>query len=378
MEKTQAVADGSGQAQILVVDDSPLNIALLERLLSDCRVYAVRDSASVFRLLDRIHPDLVLLDTTMPRIDGFEICRRIKADQHWGEIPVILTTELGTPEKETKGLMLGAVDCISKPFHAAVVQARVRTHLSLGLARRQLARQNHLLEEEVSRRTAQLERALQQVRDASMETIIRLSRAAEYKDEDTGAHVLRIAHYVGVIARQLSLGQDAIDVLMRAAPLHDVGKIGIPDRILMKPGPLTAEEFDVIKTHPEIGARLLAGSRSEIIRLAEVLALTHHERWDGGGYPRGLAGHDIPLPGRILTVADMFDALVSRRPYKEPFSIPVSLNIIRQHRGTALDPDVVDGFFRSESEIIEIKTAYEDRNLSPLFGRLPARAANGG
>jgi putative two-component system response regulator len=367
------VADEIGQSQILVVDDSPLNVALLERLLSDWKVHAAKDSASAFRLLDRVRPDLVLLDITTPGMDGFEVCRRIKADPRWCDIPVVFTTEPGNPEKETMGLMLGAVDCIAKPFHAAVVQARVRTHLSLGLARRQLARQNHLLEEEVTKRTAQLERALQQIRDASTETIIRLSRAAEYRDEDTGAHVLRIAHYVGVIARHLSMEQGAIDVLMRAAPLHDVGKIGIPDRILMKPGPLTAEEFDVIKTHPEIGARLLTGSRSEIIRLAELLALTHHERWDGGGYPRGLAGHDIPLPGRILTVADMFDALVSRRPYKEPFPISTSLDIIRQHRGTALDPAVVDGFFRGESEIVEIKTAYEDRNLSPLFGHLPPR-----
>jgi len=371
------VAAELGRRQVLVVDESPLNIALLERVLPDLKVSGASDSATVFDLLDRVPPDLVLLDTTTPRFDGFEICRRIKAHRQWRDIPVILATEPNAPEKETMGLMLGAVDCVSKPFHPAVVRARVRTHLSLSLARRQLARQNQLLEAEVKKRTEQLERALQQIKDASMETIIRLSRAAEYKDEDTGTHVLRMAHYAGVIARQLSIEEGAVDVLMRAAPLHDVGKIGVPDRILMKPGALTAEEFEVIKTHPEIGARLLAGSRSAIIRLAEVLALTHHERWDGRGYPRGLARDDIPLPGRILTVADMFDALVSRRPYKEPFPIPKSLDIIRQHRGTALDPEVVDAFFRAESEIIEIKTAFEDRNLSPLFGHPPASKPSG-
>ena len=368
-------ADDSGPAQILVVDDAPLSLALLERLLSAWKVYAASDSATVFSLLDRVHPDLILLDAATPRIDGFEICRRLKADHRWRDIPVIFMTEPGTPEKETMGLMLGAVDCISKPFHAAVVQARLRTHLSLALAQRQLARHNQLLEEEVNRRTAQLERALVQVKDAAMETIIRLSRAAEYKDEDTGAHVIRMGQYVGAIARQLSIGDHAIDVLMRAAPLHDVGKIGIPDRILMKPGALTAEEFEVIKTHPDIGARLLAGSRSEIIRMAEVLALTHHERWDGAGYPRNLAGTDIPLPGRILAVADIFDALVSRRPYKEPFPVPKSLDIIGRYRGNALDPDVVDAFFRAESEIVEIKHAYEDRHLSPLFDQSPQGTA---
>lgn len=375
-----ATADEIEQAQILIVDDEPANVAVLARLLSEWTTHTAQDGADVFRLLDLLHPDLILLDIRMPGADGFEICRRIKADDRWRDIPVIFMTGLSTPENETMGLTLGAVDYISKPFSAAVVRARVRTHLSLALAGQKLARHNQLLEEQVARRTAQLEEALQQVKDASMETIIRLSRAAEYKDEDTGTHVVRMGYYAAAIGGQLSLGDRSVDLLMRAAPLHDIGKIGVPDRILTKPGALTAEEFEVIKTHPEIGARLLAGSQSDIIRLGEVLALTHHEYWNGDGYPRGLKGTEIPLPGRILSVADIFDALISRRPYKEPFPLDKSLDIIRRGRGTTFDPDVVDAFFRAESEIVEIRAAFQDTTFSPLFvwaphGLAPSNAA---
>ncbi|MFB3855344.1 MAG: HD domain-containing phosphohydrolase [Vicinamibacterales bacterium] len=352
---------------MLIVDDLPSNLALLPRLLSEWNTRTAGSAAEAFSLLESIHPDLILLDIAMPGTDGFEVCRRLKADDRWRDIPVIFMTGLNTPDNETTGLALGAVDYITKPFNAAVVRARVRTHLSLALAGRKLLRQNQELEERVAKRTEELAAALEQVNDAAMETIIRLSRAAEYKDEDTGAHVVRMGGYAAAIAARLSLPSHSVELLRRAAPLHDVGKIGIPDRILLKPGALTPEEFEVIKGHPDLGGRILAGSRSEVIRLGEVLARTHHERWNGTGYPRGLKGTEIPLPGRILAVADTFDALISRRPYKEPFSLEKSMEIVRRANGTWFDPDVVKAFFEAENEILDIKGAYEDRGFSPLF-----------
>jgi putative two-component system response regulator len=363
------MADEIDSQQILIVDDLPENLALLARLLSNWKTLRAQDAGEVFRVLDSCQPDLILLDIMMPGVDGFDICRRLKADDRWRDIPVIFMTGSNSPEGETMGLTLGAVDYIPKPFSAAAVRARVRLHLSLALARKNLARHNEVLERQVALRTARLEDALQQLQDASMETIIRLCRAAEYRDEDTGSHLVRIAFLGAAIARQMALPRDSVDLLMRAAPLHDIGKIGIPDRVLLKPGRLDAEEFELVKTHTVLGAKILQGSRAEIIRLGEVIALTHHEQWSGDGYPRGLKGTEIPLPGRILAVADVFDALTSRRPYKEPFPIDKSLEILCKRRGTTFDPDVVDAFVAAETEVVEIANSYTNGQISPLFFR---------
>jgi putative two-component system response regulator len=237
----------------------------------------------------------------------------------------------------------------------------VKTQLSLAAARRALAEQNAHLEEAVARRTAELRDAMERVRAGSLETIVRLSKAAEYKDDDTGQHVLRMSHYSAAVARRLGREGVAVERLLHAAPMHDIGKIGIPDRILLKPGKLDPAEWDIMKRHAEMGAGILTGSQADIIRLAEVVAFSHHEKWDGSGYPRGLAGEGIPIEGRIVAIGDVFDALTTRRPYKPAFPNEKSFAILREGRGRHFDPQVVDAFFAVQAEILAIKERFQDR-----------------
>jgi putative two-component system response regulator len=363
--------DDIPQAHVLVVDDVPTNFALLARILEGYRVTTVASSHELFQALHGgLRPDLILLDIMMPDETGFAACARLKECEEWRDIPVIFVTGLTSPEDETIGLEKGAVDYIAKPLVPAVVRARVKTHLALASATRRLASESRTLEERLSERTVQLRDALRSLQEASHETIVRLARAAEYKDEDTGAHIVRMGQYGAAVARRLGLGEETAELLLRAAPMHDVGKIGVPDRVLLKRGRLDAEEFEIVKTHTELGARILAGSQSRIIQLGEVLAFAHHERLDGAGYPRGLKGDAIPLPARIVAVADTFDALVSRRPYKDPLPLDVSFEILGSLRGSAFDPCVVDAFLSIDTEIIEIVGTYRDVTPSPLFGGL--------
>ncbi|RPJ67697.1 MAG: response regulator [Acidobacteria bacterium] len=352
---------------ILLIDDTPANLGLLARHLSGYRTHLAGDGEEAFKALDAgLRPDLILLDVMLPGQDGFEVCRRLKADATLREVPVIFMAGIGA-DHETSGFAAGGVDFITKPFNHEVVRARVDTHLALANARRRLAEDKAILEEQVAQRTEQLAEALKAVNQSSLETIVRLARAAEYKDEDTGEHVLRMSYYAAAIARRLGLAAHFTGLLLRAAPMHDIGKIGIPDRVLLKRGPLTPDEREIIKRHPEIGAKILSGSHADVMMLGEVCALTHHERWDGTGYPRGLGGADIPLPGRILAVADSFDALTSRRPYKEAWSVEDSFAALRDLRGEAYDPQVVDAFFEAQHEILDIKATYVDKAVSPLF-----------
>jgi putative two-component system response regulator len=223
------------------------------------------------------------------------------------------------------------------------------------------------LEKEIEKRTRQLQEAYDQVTEASLDTIHRLSRAAEYKDEHTGEHIQRMSHYCVAIGNQLALPAKVLDSILYAAPMHDLGKIGIPDRILLKPRKLNPDEWKIMKQHTIIGAQILTGSRVGYIRLAKVIALTHHERWDGNGYPRGIPGKKIPLSGRICAVADVFDALTSKRPYKSAFSVEKSTAIIKEDSGSRFDPDVVDAFFRARKEIMEIRARYADRRQSRMM-----------
>jgi putative two-component system response regulator len=221
--------------------------------------------------------------------------------------------------------------------------------------------QQHL-EEMVAERTEELRQAIGRIKLASLDTIHRLARAAEYRDEDTGTHIQRMSHYSAAIARRMGLSDVEVENLLYAAPMHDVGKIGIPDRILLKTGSLDADEWEIMKKHTTIGAEILRGSDAKFIQLAEVVALTHHEKWDGSGYPRGLRGSDIPLAGRIVAIADAFDALTSRRPYKEPYSMEKAFNTIRDGSGTHFDPDLVDTFFAVESEVLAVSKEYKDKH----------------
>ncbi len=352
---------------VLIVDDADEERASLARILSAFRPVSAGSAAEALAILEAgAAPDVILLDVVMPGVDGFDLCRQLKADDRWRDIPVVFITGLGDEAHEAAALELGTVDYIAKPFNPAVIRARVRTHLALQAAKETIVRQNLALEDQVAIRTTQLEAALQQVRKASLETIIRLSWAAEYKDEDAGEHVLRLSYYSAAIARRLGLPEEEVEALLRAAPMHDIGKIGVPDRVLLKPGPLDVGEWELMKQHTTIGARILAGSVSETIRLAGVIALSHHESWDGSGYPQGLRGEEIPLVARIVTVADTFDALMSKRPYKQPCSLDTSLEVVRGRRGGKLAPAVVDAFLAVKDDIVEICATYQDRDVSPL------------
>jgi putative two-component system response regulator len=236
----------------------------------------------------------------------------------------------------------------------------VQTHLELKAARDALREENSQLEAHVKTRTADLQVALDRLHKSAVDTVLRLGLAAEYRDDQTGRHVLRMAHYAVAVARQLGFAAEALDELFHAALMHDIGKLAMPDSILHKPGPLDPTEWAVMKRHPLVGARILSGSDSEIIRLAEVVALTHHEKWDGSGYPHGLKGSTIPLVGRIVAICDVFDALSVRRPYKEALPLDRTYEILRSGNGSHFDPDVVRAFFAAESEILRVRESYQD------------------
>ena len=347
---------------VLVVDDLAENIDILGGILSP--EYNIKIALNGQKALDIAAganpPDLILLDIIMPGMDGYEVCQHLKDNPKTRKIPVVFVTAMDEVSNERRGFELGAVDFITKPVSPPIVRARVRTHLAL-------YDQNRVLEEKVTEKTALLRQALLDLKGSSLETIFRLTQAAEYRDEDTGEHIQRMSNYAAAVARKLGLGDNTIEWVLHAAPMHDIGKIGIPDSILLKPGKLDADEWEIMKQHTIIGGKILADSKAGYIRLGEVIALTHHEKWDGSGYPRGLKGREIPLVGQIVAIADVFDALTTRRPYKEPFSLEKSYAIIREGRGSHFKPDVVDAFFDIEEEILAIKERYKDTGDSLLY-----------
>ena len=343
----------SDQGTILVVDDERLNINLLVELLGDRYTVLVAKSGeqALARARGNPVPELILLDIMMPEMDGYEVLRRLRDNPATRAIPVIFITAMGEVGDETKGFELGAVDYITKPFSPPVVLARVATQLSLERARRQLADQNRLLEVKVEERTRELELT----RDVTMHSLASL---AETRDNETGNHIRRTQHYVRLLAEMLRehpkfsdyLDTPTIDLLFKSAPLHDVGKVGVPDSILLKPGKLTDEEFEVMKTHTTLGRDAIESSErtlgegASFLRLIREIAYTHHEKWDGSGYPQGLAGEAIPVSGRLMAIADVYDALISKRVYKPAFPHDKAVAIIREGRSSHFDPDMVDGF----------------------------------
>ena len=351
--------------EILIVDDTPLNLDVLSSLLATFRPRIASDGATALRLAQENPPDLILLDVMMPDLDGFEVCRRLQDDPRTCEIPVIFITALGDQANETAGFQVGGVDYITKPFNPMVVRARVETHLELKAVRDALRDENARLESRVQARTAELQNALNRLLEGAVDTVLRLGLAAEYKDDQTGRHVLRMAHYAVAVARQLGWGAENLDRLFHAALMHDIGKLALPDSILQKSGPLTPEEWAVMKRHPLVGARILSGSDSDIIRLAEIVALTHHEKWDGSGYPRGLMGEEIPLVGRIVAICDVFDALTVVRPYKPAFPLEKAYSILRRNCGGHFDPAVVQAFFAAELDVLRTHHLYGDDSPDP-------------
>ena len=335
---------------VLVVDDSPENIDLLSEILRDD--YRVRVATSGEKALKIVYsdepPDLILLDIMMPGISGLEICRRLKANPDRRRIPIIFVTAMSSTEDERRGLEIGAVDYITKPISPPIVMARVRTHLALYDQSRELANM-------VAQRTTELLTTRQQI-------IRRLGRAAEFKDNETGNHMLRMSHYARLIALAHGLGEESAGIIFNTAPMHDIGKIGIPDAILLKPGKLDAAEWEVMYQHPIMGAEIIGKHDNELLETARIIALTHHEKFDGSGYPQGLTGEAIPLEGRIVAIADVFDALVSVRPYKPALPLETALQYFDEQSGRHFDPTLLVAFKKALPEILRIKEIYADEN----------------
>lgn len=354
---------------ILVVDDEPQNVMVLDAMLESqgYEVVTAENGAKAIKSATDNPPDLILMDIMMPVMDGYEAVRILKSNEITKLIPIVMVTALTQVEDRVKALEAGADDFMIKPIDKTEVRARVKSLLKVKKYNDYMVQYNKKLEYEVNKRTQEVRLAFSKLKEASLETIIRLSRAAEYKDDDTGAHVLRMSNYAKSIALRMGYNKEMCERILNAAPMHDVGKIGIPDVILLKPGSLDDEEWKTMRRHTYMGKKILEGSDDPVIQLAEEIAYTHHEKWDGSGYPRQLKGSEIPCISAIVAIADVFDALTTKRPYKEPFSLEKSYRIIREGKGSHFNPDVVDAFFAINDEILAIKDKYNDSGVSRLY-----------
>ncbi len=363
-----ATPDVSPKATVLVIDDTADNLTLVSALLGG--TYTVRLANNGERALAMATsdpPNLILLDIMMPGMDGYEVCRRLKADPRTRDIPVIFLTAKAEPADEEHGFELGAVDYITKPISPPIVLARVKTHVALKALADALRYKNEFLEYEVEQRTLEIA-AIQDV------TILAMASLAETRDSDTGNHIRRTQYYVQALAKNLQrhprfshfLTDRNITTLFKSAPLHDIGKVGIPDRILLKPGRLDAFEFEIMKTHTTVGRDAIAhaerslGTNVAFLSLAKEIALSHQEKWDGSGYPEGLAGDAIPISARLMALADVYDALISRRVYKDGMSHEQAFEIIFANKGSHFDPDIVDSFVLIQEEFRAIALRFSD------------------
>jgi putative two-component system response regulator len=351
--------------RVLIADDVSENRELLAAMLKplDCQVETAADGREALARVSE-ETDLLLLDMVMPEIDGFGVIRRLRADSRFGDLPVIMVTGRESRHDRLRAVEAGVSDFIAKPVDRAEVLVRVKAQLRLKAAQDEIKLSRLALEETVAARTADLRRALDETRaaqaktrDAHLDTIRRLVLAAEHKDRDTSEHIVRISRCSAVLARAIGIPEHELEIGSHAATMHDVGKIGIPDAILGKRGPLTDDERRVMQTHTEIGARILAGSPSELMQAGEIIAVTHHERWDGGGYPHQLLGVAIPLWGRICAIVDVFDALTSKRSYHDAVSDAAAVDIMRPEGGRHFDPQLFDVFMAHLDEILSARDA---------------------
>lgn len=350
---------------VAIVDDTPLNLTLMERLVGrvgGCEAICFADPLVAADWCEHHEPDLIVVDYMMPGIDGLEFIRRIRALRDHDDLPVLMVTANSERSTRYEALELGANDFLTKPIDPHEFEPRVRNMLKL--------REAHLATRDRAARLAEAVRvATAEIHARERETITRLARAAEFRDPETGAHIQRMAHYSALIAKRMNLGSLYADEILQAAPMHDVGKLGIPDYILLKAGRLTPDEFAVMKRHPSIGYDILKDSSSSVVQMGAVIALSHHEKFDGSGYPNALNGNAIPLEGRIVAVADVFDALTSARPYKSAWSLDRAIAFLRQGRGTHFDPDCVDAFLRSWKDVVEVRKQFQDdwETIQPSF-----------
>ncbi len=333
------------KSRILIVDDVPGNITTLAvNLQEEYELIIATNGGDALDAASLEPPDLILLDVIMPGMDGYEVCRRIKAIPELCEIPVIFLTSMSEMQDEQKGFEVGAVDYVIKPISPSLVRARIKTHLAL-------YHQTQRLEQQVLARTEDLVKTRRQI-------IVRLSRAAEYRDNETGNHIIRMSHYARLIAQAGGQEERFTELLYNAAPMHDIGKIGIPDSILLKPGKLDASEWEVMCQHPAIGAGIIGHHEDELLQMAYAIAIAHHEKWDGTGYPNHLKGNNIPLAARIAALADVFDALTSDRPYKAAWSVEAAVRVVEEGAGQHFDPHWITPFRSALPAMIRIKSEY--------------------
>jgi response regulator RpfG family c-di-GMP phosphodiesterase len=342
--------------EVVIVDDTPTNVTLMQALvgkLDGCRPVSFTESATGLDWCLANEPDLIIVDYMMPAPDGLEFIRRLREVHRISEVPVLMVTADHEKQVRYSALESGATDFLTKPIDRIEFQSRVRNMLALRRAHIVVAKRAAILAEEVAKAT-------EVIYAREQETILRLSRAAEFRDPETGAHILRMSHYAQLIAAKLGMSQEFQRMLLSAAPMHDVGKLGTPDHILLKPGRLTSEEYEVMKNHTCIGHEILKGSSSPALQLAATIALTHHEKFDGSGYPEGLAEDSIPIEGRIVAVADVFDALTSVRPYKEAWDLPRAIEFLKEGSGTHFDPRCVTAFLQDWDSVLAVRERFKD------------------
>lgn len=339
----------SSKPTVLVIDDTPSNLDVLTGILKDTYQVKVAINGHIgIKIAKTVpQPDLILLDIMMPDIDGFEVCRQLKLQPNTAHIPIIFVTAKIDAEDEVKGLSLGAVDYLTKPITPQIALQRVKTHIALYDQQRALF--------------SQVKEKTREINLGKLETLNILGRAAEFKDNETGMHVMRMSHYCEVLAKALGMTDEDAETLRDAAPMHDIGKIGIPDSVLLKPGKLDADEWTTMQKHVEYGVEILGRqSDSKLMQMAIQVAQYHHEKWDGTGYPNQISGEEIPLVGRIAAVADVFDALTAERPYKRAWSVDEALNLFKEQKGKHFDPRVVELLFENLPEILAIKERFKD------------------
>lgn len=364
--------------RVLIVDDEAINIRITSKYLKAAGiddVIGLTDPAAALRTINDQQPDVVLLDVIMPGISGLQLLRQVRDNEQTADLPVLILTADDNAESRKTALECGATDFLAKPVDASELIPRVRNTIAAKKSQDALKAYAQDLEQQVTRRTAEIERTRREV-------VHCLARAAEFRDNETGRHILRVGRYSAAIARQMGMPDNFVELIELAAPLHDVGKIGIPDEILLKPGKLTEEEFNIMKTHAakgrrvfetmphehmltlrqhtEVGSEIVGEPDFDLLKLAKSIALTHHEKYDGSGYPMGLAGEDIPIEGRIVAVADVFDALSSKRPYKDPFPKAKCFEILQEGRGQHFDPAVLDAFFAAQNEVVRAQIELAD------------------
>ncbi len=346
------------EGKILIIDDEPGNVSTLTRILKGAgfqNVKSVTDPRQAIENYEAFHPDLIVLDLKMPHLSGFEVMDLLRSHQDNGQyLPILVLTAQRDHAIRLRALESGAKDFLSKPVEMTEAVTRIRNLLQVRLFHNKIVNENKTLEEMVQERTRVLE-------ETRLDVIHRLGRAAEYRDNETGMHVVRMSHFCHRLAQEIGLDEKECKLILYASPLHDVGKIGVPDYILLKPGKLDEEEWKAMKLHPEIGAEILSGSQSELMQMAETIAMTHQERWNGSGYPKGLKGEEIPLAGRIIALCDVFDALTSKRPYKEAFSVEKTMEIIKSESGTDFEPRLVDAFEKILPDMLKITRDFEDK-----------------